>query len=123
MAHAHHHHRHHDYTEKDPRHIPQTSMDALHSAMSLEGAPAAWFDDLLWIMAQESEGIPGRINPARTHAAGLFQIAEVNYNLFPRGRSSIGDPTDECRAGIRYVVQRYHTASAARDFWKTHHWY
>ena len=122
MAHRQHHTSHHRYTEKSIDNIPQSSLDALHTAMSLEGAPDAWFNDLAWLMAQESEGIPGRYNPI-SKAAGLFQIAVVNYSLFPRGNASIGDPTDECRAGIRYIVQRYHTPAIAKEFWKLHHWY
>lgn len=122
MSHAHPHHPSHRYTEKQVERIPQATLDALHTAMAMEGAPDDWFADLAWIMAQESEGIPGRLNPS-SKAAGLFQIAVVNHDLFPNGKASIGNATDECRAGIRYIRQRYHTAAAAKAFWQQHHWY
>src|SRR4029079_10632043 len=102
MAHVQQHTSHHRYTEKSVDHIPQSTLDALHTAMALEGAPDDWFNDLARIMAQESEGIPGRYN-AISKAAGMFQIAVVTSSLSPRGKASIGDATDECRAGIRYI--------------------
>ncbi|MFT3769368.1 MAG: hypothetical protein QM820_28355 [Minicystis sp.] len=102
--------------------IPHDVQEALRTALALEHEPANWFDDMAWIMAQESEGRVGKKN-GHSSARGLFQLTRVNYHLMPHGAESFGNAIDECRGGIRYVRQRYHTAKHARDFWVAHHWY
>ncbi len=91
--------------------------------MVAEGVPASNFDDLLWIMAQESEGQIGVANQQGSSARGLFQLLKAQYSLYPRGEASLGNAVEECRGGIRYVVGRYRTAAVARAFWETHRWY
>ena len=102
--------------------IPPTVLEALHTALAMEGEPDNWFNDMAWIMAQESSGRVGIHNPTST-ARGLYQLTRVNYHLMPHAASSFGNAIDECRGGIRYVRQRYHTATHARQWWEQHHWY
>ena len=108
---------------KDPAKVPQPIQQALSQAMALERMPAAAFDDMLWILAQESEGNIGIRNGQGSSARGLFQLTAVNYHLLPHGADSFGNAVEECQGGIRYVVGRYHTAAQARAFWVKHLWY
>lgn len=111
-----------EWVEKHPVHVPEASKEALRQAMELEHVPAAQFQDLLWIMTQESGGrvdIKNRYSTAR----GLFQLLQANYKLNPNGIQSFGIAVEECQGGIRYVIGRYRTAGAARQFWQQHHWY
>lgn len=90
--------------------------------MRAENVSSSDFDDLLWIMAQESAGVVNARNGAST-ARGLFQLLEAQYTLNPRGAASLGDAKEECRGGIRYIYGRYHSARDAKAFWRSHHWY
>ncbi len=90
--------------------------------MRLEGAPATEFNDLLWIMAQESGGVVDIRNSSST-ARGLFQLLANQYSLNPRGAQSFGNAVEESQGGIHYIMGRYKTAQAARAFWQKHHWY
>ena len=54
-----HHHRHvkhpkHGWKAKSPSVVPPNVQTALRTAMTLEQVPPVEYDDLLWIMAQES---------------------------------------------------------------------
>jgi len=110
------------WVEKSVDDLPPSSVEALRTAMRQEHVPDDWFNDLAWIMAQESEGKVDVHNPSSS-ARGLFQLTRVNYSLNPHGAASFGDAVDECRGGIRYIKQRYHTAREARAFWQAHHHY
>lgn len=107
---------------KDPTVVPTAVQQALRDALQREGVEAAHFDDLLWILAQESGGRVGVCNGAST-ARGLFQLLHVHYGLNPNGEHSFGNAIEECQGGIRYVMQRYRSAAAARRFWVQHRWY
>jgi SLT domain-containing protein len=85
--------------------------------MVLERVPVTSFDDLLWIMAQESSGVVDARNPASS-ARGLYQLLRPQYSLNPTGEKSFGNPVEECQGGIRYIMGRYHTAALARAFWE-----
>lgn len=113
---------HGDTSERDPSVVPESSKTALREAMRLEKVPTAQFQDLLWIMAQESSG---KVDARNSHstARGLFQLLRNNYELNPNGADSFGNDVEECQGGIRYIRQRYHRAAKARKFWKRHHWY
>ena len=50
------------WVEKGTDTIPAYVKAALRTAMDIEGVPSDEFDDLLWIMAQESEGDVGKPN-------------------------------------------------------------
>lgn len=108
---------------KDPGVVPQPIRVALSQAMALERMPAASFNDMLWILAQESEGNIGIRNGQGSTARGLFQLLKAQYHFYPNGEKSFGNAVEECQGGIRYVVDRYHTAALARSFWEKHHWY
>jgi SLT domain-containing protein len=110
------------WVEKKVEDLPPSSVEALNTALQIEGEPQLWFDDMAWIMAQESEGKVDARNSSSS-ARGLYQLTRVNYPLNPNGEASFGNAVDECRGGIRYVRQRYHTAKAAREFWQNHHHY
>lgn len=110
------------WIEKPPQMVSQSVQQALREAMRLEGVPPGAFDDLLWIMAQESGGVVGVRNRKST-ARGLFQLLRAQYDLNPKGERSFGNATEECQGGIRYILGRYRTAQAARAFWEKHHWY
>jgi len=110
------------WVANDPLHVPAASQAALHEAMEREGISHTEFDDLLWIMAQESGGIVDAHNTAST-ARGLYQLLHVQYELNPHGERSFGNAVEECQGGIRYIMGRYHTAAKARAFWEQHHWY
>lgn len=110
------------WVARDPSDVPVSSQNALRSAMNLEKIPATDFNDLLWIMAQESSGRVNVSNPSSS-ARGLFQLLRPQYDLNPNGEKSFGNATEECQGGIRYIYGRYHTASQARKFWEKHHWY
>lgn len=102
--------------------VPDSSKRALRKAMELEDIPATQYQDLLWIMAQESTG---KVNARNSHstARGLFQLLRNNYDLNPHGMESFGNDVEECQGGIRYIVKRYRSVKAAREFWQKHHWY
>jgi hypothetical protein len=102
--------------------VPHYVQAALRQAMQKEGVSPADFDDLLWIMAQESSGRVGVSNDSSS-ARGLFQLLRAQYDLYPSGERSLGNAVEECQGGIRYIYGRYHTARAAREFWEQHHWY
>ncbi|WP_245783701.1 hypothetical protein [Paracidovorax konjaci] len=102
--------------------VPASVQEALKEAMRAEKVPEGDFDDLLWIMAQESSGVVGTRNPKST-ARGLFQLLQAQYGLNPNGERSFGNAVEECQGGIRYIYGRYHSAKRARIFWEKHHWY
>ncbi|MEM5437117.1 hypothetical protein [Paraburkholderia diazotrophica] len=110
------------WQEKSTNVVPLYVQSALRSAIELEGVSSADFNDLLWIMAQESAGIVGTRNGAST-ARGLYQLLRAQYGLNPHGEQSFGNAVEECQGGIRYIYGRYHSAKSAQDFWKRHHWY
>ncbi|MSP53975.1 MAG: hypothetical protein EXR81_07050 [Gammaproteobacteria bacterium] len=92
--------------------------------MNKEGVPDSWYNDLHWIMMQESGGRVGvRCSDSNSTARGLFQLNKLNYKLNPNGEASFGNGVEECQGGIRYIKSRYHTAAAARQFWEKHKWY
>jgi hypothetical protein len=110
------------WREKDPALVPDEIRQALKTALELENVPLSHYDDLLWIIAQESGGRVGVCNSCST-ARGLFQLLHVNYCLNPNGEQSFGNAVEECRGGIRYVMGRYRSAAKAKAFWRQHHWY
>ncbi|MDR1968229.1 MAG: hypothetical protein LBQ32_05990 [Burkholderiaceae bacterium] len=112
----------HKWIEKSPGIIPLDVQIALRKAMRLENISPADFNDLLWIMAQESGGVVGASNPKST-ARGLFQLYIGQYKLNPNGEKSFGNPIEECQGGIHYIYGRYHTVKRAKEFWKKHYWY
>jgi len=107
---------------RDPSTIPAASLQALRRAMTLEHIPEDQFTDLAWIMAQESGGVVNSKNP-HSSARGLYQLLKPQYELNPNGEKSFGNAVEECQGGIRYIVHRYKTATASREFWEKHHWY
>jgi hypothetical protein len=112
----------HEWQAKSPDIVPANAQFALREAMRQEKVPATDFNDLLWIMAQESSGVVGVRNASST-ARGLFQLLQAQYALNPNGEKSFGNAVEECQGGIHYIYGRYHTAGSAKTFWKTHHWY
>ncbi|MCH4090234.1 transglycosylase SLT domain-containing protein [Acetobacter sp.] len=112
----------HPWIEKNPNMVPVAVQSALRQAMILEGKNSSDFNDLLWIMAQESGGAVDTRNGTST-ARGLFQLLKAQYYLNPNGESSFGNPIEECQGGIRYIYARYKTAEAAKEFWMKHKWY
>ena len=102
--------------------VPADVQAALRSAMNLEQVDASQFADLLWIMAQESGGVVDARNSKST-ARGLYQLLAAQYGLNPHGEKSFGNAVEECQGGIHYIMGRYHSASAAKAFWKSHLWY
>ena len=107
---------------KNPALVPVEVQHALREALQREGVPATQYDDLLWIIAQESGGHIG-VRSACSTARGLFQLLRAHYCLNPDGEHSFGNAVEECRGGIRYVMKRYGSAGAAKLFWEKHHWY
>jgi SLT domain-containing protein len=107
---------------KDPAAVPPAVQQALREALQREGVAASHYDDLLWILAQESGGRVGVCNGTST-ARGLFQLLHMHYGLNPNGEQSFGNAVEECQGGIRYVMQRYRSAEAAKRFWVQHRWY
>lgn len=61
------------WVEKSSHRVSPSVQQALREAMRLEDVPPGAFDDLLWIMAQESDGVVGGRNGKST-ARGLFQL-------------------------------------------------
>lgn len=57
-----------EWVEKHPVHVPESSKEALRQAMELEHIPAAQFEDLLWLMTQESGG---RVNVKNRYVTPL----------------------------------------------------
>lgn len=110
------------WEEKDPASVPASSQDALRKAMTIEKVPATEFDDFLWIMAQESEGVVNARNSSST-ARGLYQLLRPQYDLNPHGEKSFGNAVEECQGGIHYILGRYHSSQTAKLFWQKHHWY
>ncbi len=110
------------WVEHNPKDVPANVQLALREALKLENVSTLQFDDFLWLIAQESNGKVNAKNPHST-ARGLFQLLRNQYALNPRGEESFGNATEECQGGIRYVIGRYRTALAARQFWLSHHWY
>lgn len=110
------------WQEKPVSVVPLSSQTALRDAMRLEHVSQADYEDLLWIMAQESAGVVDIRNGGST-ARGLFQLLRAQYDLNPHGERSFGIAVEECQGGIHYICGRYHTARTAREFWQRHHWY
>jgi hypothetical protein len=110
------------WVEKEPAHVPMPSQSALREAMKIMDIPPTQFDDLLWIMAQESEVVINKRNGEST-ARGLFQLLQMQYDLNPNGEKSFGNAVEECQGGIHYIMGRYHSAATAKAFWLKHHWY
>jgi hypothetical protein len=102
--------------------VPLYVQTALRQAMQKEGISLTDFNDLLWILAQESSGRVG-VSNSSSSARGLFQLLRAQYDLYPNGERSLGNAVEECQGGIRYIYGRYRTARAAREFWEHHHWY
>lgn len=116
--------RKHPWVAKDPALAPSASAEALQRAMVLEGVPPSDYDDLLWIMAQESMGVVGVRNQSGSTARGLYQLLQEQWGkYYPHGAASIGNAVEECQGGIRYIKDRYGTVVNARAFWNRHHWY
>ena len=113
---------HRGWEERNPAKIPAVVQLALREAMKAEGVSSSDFNDFLWIMAQETEGRVD-VRNSRSSARGLFQLLRAQYHLNPHGEASFGNAVEECQGGIRYMVGRYRTATAARAFWEKHHWY
>ncbi|MFL9995885.1 hypothetical protein PQR34_34085 [Paraburkholderia sediminicola] len=111
-----------DWVAIDPTAVPTTSQNALRKAMGIEGVPLTQFNDLLWLMAQESSGVVD-VRNGKSSARGLYQLLRPQYELNPNGEKSFGNAVEECQGGIRYILGRYHTAASARLFWEKHHWY
>lgn len=111
-----------EWQAKSPEIVSARVQMALREAIRQENVPQADFNDLLWIMAQESGGVVGVRNSAST-ARGLFQLLRAQYGLNPHGEQSFGNAVEECQGGIHYIYGRYHTASRAKAFWEQHHWY
>jgi hypothetical protein len=101
---------------------PDSAIDALSEAMTLEGVPASWQPGLTFIMAQESGGEVGVHSPIHS-ARGLYQLTAANYHYNPRGAASFGHAVEEAQGGIRYIRDRYGTADNAMAFWHRHRWY
>ncbi len=97
--------------------LPQSALDALRQAMLLENLPMSQFDDMAWIMAQESEGVVGIPNNQGGTAIGLFQLQPSNYHFYPNGENSIGNAVEEAQGGIRYMRANYGTAAKAKAAW------
>lgn len=110
------------WTEKNPSLVPLSSQAALRKAMTIEKVSIEEYNDLLWIMAQESGGVVDVRNSVST-ARGLFQLLAAQYPLNPNGMNSFGDAVEECQGGIHYIMGRYHSAKMAKTFWQKHHWY
>ena len=102
--------------------VPQTSLDALGEAMTLEGVPQSWQPALAFIMDRESGGRVGAHSPIHS-ARGLYQLTAASYHYNPRGAASFGHAVEEARGGIRYIRARYGTADKAAAHWNQHHWY
>jgi len=97
---------------------------ALKSAMKLEGVQNNGYADLLWLIAQESEGKVDVRNQKGSSARGLFQLLEMNWHWNPNGEKSFGNATEECQGGIRYIKHsRHRTAARAVEYWKQHRHY
>ena len=105
----------------DPSTVPTTSQNALRRAMSIERVPLTQFNDLLWLMAQESGGVVDLRNP-KISARGLYQLLPAQSALNPDGDQSFGNAVEECQGGIRYILGRYHNAGVARLVWEANHW-
>ena len=105
----------------DPTAVPTTSRNALRKAMAIEGVPLTQFNDLLWIMAQESGGTVGMRN-GKLATRGVYQLLPSQCELNPNGEKSFGNAVEECQGGIRYILGRYHTAASARLVWEANHW-
>lgn len=110
------------WTGRNPYTIPNDVQFALRRAMAAEHVADEEFDDLLWILAQESGGRVD-VHNAHSTARGLFQLLQAQYQLNPHGAASFGNAEEECRGGIRYIMERYHSAKSARAFWERHRWY
>ncbi|CAN7179009.1 hypothetical protein [Acidovorax sp. LjRoot194] len=112
----------HKWKAKSPNIVSLHVQMALKEAMEKENIAVTDFDDLLWIMAQESGGVVGVRNGSST-ARGLFQLLMAQYPLNPNGEKSFGNAVEECQGGIHYIYGRYHSSQKAKAFWEKHHWY
>ena len=89
--------------------------------MAKEGVAPTDYDDLLWIMAQESMGVVGAENQSGSSARGLYQLLEAQWDeYYPNGVRSIGNAVEECQGGIRYIKDRYRSIANARVFRNKH---
>ncbi|CAH2789652.1 MAG: FIG00459081: hypothetical protein [uncultured Paraburkholderia sp.] len=93
------------WTEVNPDTVSTTSRHALRKALSLEDVALTQFNDLLWLMAQESGGVVDLRN-TKYSTRGLYQLLPPQYELNPDGEKSFGNAVEECRGGIRYILGR-----------------
>ena len=107
---------------REPWTVPLASQLALKQAMKVEGVDDKEYNDLLWIMAQESGGEVDSRNPASS-ARGLYQLLRPQYSLNPNGERSFGNAVEEAQGGIRYIMGRYGTARKAKTHWLVNLWY
>ncbi|WGS49117.1 hypothetical protein LFL96_15280 [Paraburkholderia sp. D15] len=110
-----------NWTAIDPDTVATTTRHALREAMSIEKVSLTQYDDLLWLMAQESGGVVDLRNP-KISARGLYQLLPAQSGLNPAGDKSFGNAVEECQGGIRYILGRYHHAAAARLVWEANRW-
>ncbi|MBO9641687.1 hypothetical protein [uncultured Pseudacidovorax sp.] len=111
-----------EWSAKSPDVVGDQVRAALRQAMWRENIAPSDFDDLLWILTQESAGVVDARN-SHSSARGLFQLLRAQYELNPHGEKSFGNAVEECQGGIHYIYGRYHSAKKAREFWQQHHWY
>ncbi|WP_449406082.1 hypothetical protein [Massilia phosphatilytica] len=111
------------WKEKDPAIVPLRVQVALRDAMRLEGALCS--PNMTASPLDCCAGINWRCRRAQSSLDSAWPVSALRaqYALNPKGEKSFGDPVEECRGGIRYVIGRYHSANAAKIFWQQHHWY
>jgi len=101
-----------------PRDICRVFREATGDAR----VPTSWAHDpaLLWVVKHESGFRPHAQNPGST-AYGLFQFLDSTWG--GTGVSKTADAHWQTVAGYRYIKNRYHTPTAAKNFKLANGWY
>lgn len=85
------------------------------------GVPEGWRSDMAWIVSHESSWNPHATN-AGSGAYGIPQALPAS-KLAAAGKDWRDNPITQLKWMLNYIKGRYGTATNAKAFWQSHHWY
>lgn len=94
-------------------------MGAIDQAAADMGLSKGQLADVRWILKRESGFDPSARNPS-SGAYGLGQFLGHENDKYGQMGAYSGDPYQESRAAIQYMMDRYGGPAGAKAYWKTH---
>lgn len=101
-------------------------MHAIGMAAAEMGLDQSQYDDVKWIFSRESGFDPGISNggghgaPSNNKAYGLGQFLGHMGDKYGAMGAYSGDPGQETKAAIQYMIDRYGSPAGAKAYWETH---